>query len=90
MEEISTSFCFICLLHLANERGLQIKGEDDGELGSKMSGLSISGSAARRMMDEDDPGAPDMEEDDDSNSKERVGDIWGLRIYRDPDAIPSA
>lgn len=24
MEEISTSFCFICLLHLANEQGLQI------------------------------------------------------------------
>lgn len=25
MEEISTSFCFICLLHLANERGLKIE-----------------------------------------------------------------
>lgn len=25
MEEISTSFCFICLLHLANEQGLQIQ-----------------------------------------------------------------
>lgn len=25
MEEISTSFCFICLLHLANEKGLSIK-----------------------------------------------------------------
>lgn len=24
MEEISTSFCFICLLHLANERGLKL------------------------------------------------------------------
>jgi condensin complex subunit 2 len=30
MEEISTSFCFICLLHLANERGLKIEvGEKD-------------------------------------------------------------
>ncbi|EPQ31638.1 uncharacterized protein PFL1_00971 [Pseudozyma flocculosa PF-1] len=30
MEEISTSFCFICLLHLANEEGLQIStGSDD-------------------------------------------------------------
>lgn len=27
MEEISTSFCFICLLHLANEQGLRIKSE---------------------------------------------------------------
>jgi hypothetical protein len=24
MEEISTSFCFICLLHLANEQNLRI------------------------------------------------------------------
>jgi condensin complex subunit 2 len=25
MEEISTSFCFICLLHLANEQGLRLQ-----------------------------------------------------------------
>lgn len=25
MDEISTSFCFICLLHLANEQGLKIE-----------------------------------------------------------------
>jgi condensin complex subunit 2 len=25
MSEISTSFCFICLLHLANEQGLKIQ-----------------------------------------------------------------
>jgi condensin complex subunit 2 len=31
MEEISTSFCFICLLHLANEQGLKIEvGESEG------------------------------------------------------------
>ncbi len=30
MEEISTSFCFICLLHLANERGLKL--EVDGKI----------------------------------------------------------
>lgn len=28
MEEISTSFCFICLLHLANEEGLRIQSGD--------------------------------------------------------------
>jgi condensin complex subunit 2 len=40
MEEISTSFCFICLLHLANERGLKIevgeketRDEEEGERG---------------------------------------------------------
>lgn len=25
MDEISTSFCFICLLHLANEQGLKLE-----------------------------------------------------------------
>lgn len=32
MSEISTSFCFICLLHLANEQGLEIEPSrfDDG------------------------------------------------------------
>lgn len=25
MDEISTSFCFICLLHLANEKGLRLQ-----------------------------------------------------------------
>ncbi|KAI0763375.1 condensin complex subunit 2/barren [Irpex lacteus] len=29
MEEISTSFCFICLLHLANERGLKLESSAD-------------------------------------------------------------
>ena len=33
MDEISTSFCFICLLHLANERGLKLEvdGKDEDE-----------------------------------------------------------
>lgn len=31
MQDISTSFCFICLLHLANERGLKLEvGESPG------------------------------------------------------------
>jgi len=29
MEEISTSFCFICLLHLANEQGLRVLSSTD-------------------------------------------------------------
>jgi condensin complex subunit 2 len=28
MDDISTSFCFICLLHLANEKGLTIGNEE--------------------------------------------------------------
>lgn len=31
MEEISTSFCFICLLHLANEQGLKLESLADTE-----------------------------------------------------------
>ncbi len=33
MSEISTSFCFICLLHLANEQGLQLEAArfDEGD-----------------------------------------------------------
>ena len=27
MDDISTSYCFICLLHLANERGLSLRSE---------------------------------------------------------------
>jgi len=33
MEDISTSFCFICLLHLANEQGLKLEsGPDSGKM----------------------------------------------------------
>ncbi|KAI0343107.1 barren [Trametopsis cervina] len=62
MEEISTSFCFICLLHLANERGLKLESTAD-----------------------DDGIAANVEEDD-----QKVGNIWDLKVYRDPEAIPSA
>lgn len=43
MEEISTSFCFICLLHLANEQGLKIEtspqemnGGEDNDVGRRV------------------------------------------------------
>jgi condensin complex subunit 2 len=32
MEEISTSFCFICLLHLANEQGLKLESADESNV----------------------------------------------------------
>ncbi|KAI0044766.1 barren [Auriscalpium vulgare] len=64
LAEISTSFCFICLLHLANERGLKLEaGGEDGE-----------------------PAAPADAEDE----ERRVGNIWSLKVYRDPDATPAA
>ncbi|KAJ6581204.1 condensin complex subunit 2/barren [Mycena capillaripes] len=62
MEEISTSFCFICLLHLANEQGLKLESTVD-----------------------DDSAPMEIEED-----VKKVGNIWDLKIYRDPDATQSA
>ena len=32
LAEISTSFCFICLLHLANEQGLKLEVDADGAI----------------------------------------------------------
>lgn len=49
MSEISTSFCFICLLHLANEQGLKIEAarldDDEGVTGNigYAEGLTASG-----------------------------------------------
>jgi len=63
MQDISTSFCFICLLHLANERGLKL------EVGES-------------------PGAEDEGEPEEGDNK--VGDIWGLKVFRDPNAVLSA
>ncbi|KAG8919223.1 hypothetical protein FRC02_001817 [Tulasnella sp. 418] len=67
MEEISTSFCFICLLHLANEQGLKL------EVGANQT------KAKEAEVEEDDPEAA-----------KRVGNIWGLKVYRDPNATQSA
>lgn len=47
MEDISTSFCFICLLHLANEQGLKLQGssgsvpndDDGGEVSLELEGV---------------------------------------------------
>lgn len=40
MDEISTSFCFICLLHLANEKGLKIEtGEGEEVEGKKVGNI---------------------------------------------------
>ncbi|KAJ7050519.1 condensin complex subunit 2/barren [Mycena amicta] len=60
MEEISTSFCFICLLHLANEQGLKL----DSGMGELPSG--------------------------ETNDDKKIGNIWDLKVFRDPDATQSA
>ncbi|KAF4593297.1 Condensin complex subunit 2 [Pleurotus pulmonarius] len=66
MQEISTSFCFICLLHLANEQGLRLE--------------STAESLARELEDDT----------EDLSAKRRVGEIWDLKIYRDPTATQDA
>ncbi|KAI9511591.1 condensin complex subunit 2/barren [Russula earlei] len=63
LAEISTSFCFICLLHLANERGLQLEAGD------------VSPSSVPE------PGA---------EGSDKVGNIWGLKVYRDLNVTPAA
>ena len=66
--EISTSFCFICLLHLANEEGLEIQvptGEEPASAGAILSATRTG----------------QMEHDDDDG---HVGHLERLRIRRDP------
>jgi condensin complex subunit 2 len=69
MEDISTSFCFICLLHLANEQGLKLQTSPGGQLDGEIR-------AENEAMDSED--------------RDKVGDIWSLKVFRDPDAIPAA
>lgn len=63
MDEISTSFCFICLLHLANEEGLQIK--------SKAAEVPQEASGGLGML----AGQPIVEDDEDEGAEEEDGDV---------------
>ncbi|KDN42839.1 hypothetical protein RSAG8_06593, partial [Rhizoctonia solani AG-8 WAC10335] len=74
LDEISTSFCFICLLHLANERGLKIQVGDGPDW-----------AAGKNMVvgDDDDAGA-------DEGDLKRIGELGRLQVFRDPDARPAA
>ncbi|KAH8116394.1 barren [Phellopilus nigrolimitatus] len=65
MDDISTSFCFICLLHLANERGLKLEVGDEDEV-----------VAPQNVVEE--------------TEETKVGNIWGLKVFRDPTALPSS
>lgn len=54
MRDISTSYCFICLLHLANEKGLvlegDIGGEEEGKRDDKEDVVGGGEIEAKRMM----------------------------------------
>lgn len=67
MEEISTSFCFICLLHLANEQGLKLEcTSSDGNLRRD---VAIEDSAT-----EGEDGEAFVLED------RKVGNLWDLKV----------
>ncbi|CDZ98725.1 Chromosome condensation complex Condensin, subunit H [Phaffia rhodozyma] len=90
--DISTSYCFICLLHLCNERGLQLEAArgDDGRNASNTSGSSFP-----RIVGEDDDEATDGEEDmngagakasRDQFDETIVGQLGFLKIFKDQNA----
>lgn len=90
MAEISTSFCFICLLHLANEEGLRIEtarfdgkeGEDVGCMGT------IEDEAEGERHDEpvssaQTPGPKRRRRLDEGERRDRVvGELQALRVYK--------
>ena len=43
LADISTSFCFICLLHLANEKGLKIEGNSSLDELSIVRDITVEG-----------------------------------------------
>ncbi|KAF8705174.1 Condensin complex subunit 2, partial [Rhizoctonia solani] len=75
LDEISTSFCFICLLHLANERGLKIQVGD----------AAPDWATGKNMVVDDDAEAGADEAD-----LKRIGQLSELHVFRDPDARPAA
>jgi condensin complex subunit 2 len=66
MSEISTSFCFICLLHLANEQGLKIEvGGNEGKL---------------EVLTEE--GAEGAEREEEGRREEVVGNLEALKVWK--------
>jgi condensin complex subunit 2 len=79
MSEISTSFCFICLLHLANEEGLRIEtARFDGQGEADVGCLGI----AEDMIAET-PGYAKAKRMDGGEREDRiVGELQALRVYK--------
>ncbi len=80
MSEISTSFCFICLLHLANEEGLRIEtarfdGLDGEDVGCK--GLLEEGTG--RILESPRKGKSTASDD---KRDRTVGELQALRVYK--------
>lgn len=97
MSEISTSFCFICLLHLANEEGLRIEsarvdgkeGEDVGCVGVAPAGedgevvLGEGLSSLMQLLGAGRGGSEAMESLGEGEKKDRViGELEALKVYK--------
>jgi len=85
MAEISTSFCFICLLHLANEEGLRIEtARTDGMEGldSGMRGLYTPSDDEAEYA----PPRPAKRLDNGDRHDRVVGELQALKVYKDPNA----
>lgn len=80
MEEISTSFCFICLLHLANEKGLRIQSLKEA---SKQPDPSLNRDSDRRDRASNLNHDSDLHESFEDESK-FVGRLEELKIFKEP------
>ncbi|OCF59011.1 hypothetical protein L486_03509 [Kwoniella mangroviensis CBS 10435] len=83
MSEISTSFCFICLLHLANEEGLKIEtarydGKENEDVGCQglVEGYEGDGSLFGY-------GAKGKRLDQGEKKDRIVGELQAMRVYKD-------
>ncbi|UZJ52699.1 hypothetical protein CBS101457_002019 [Exobasidium rhododendri] len=89
MEEISTSFCFICLLHLANEEGLDIQTATKPPPQNRGGFLDRLAEVGDVVGDDEDDDALG-EDDGDMKGEARVGFLEQLSIAKDPTAGRSA
>lgn len=84
MSEISTSFCFICLLHLANEEGLKIEtARTDGGAGD----TGMKGYTDQEGVWDIEGVRPPPPKMVTGNEVDRiVGELQALRVFKDPTA----
>lgn len=81
MAEISTSFCFICLLHLANEEGLRIetaRTDSADTLDSGMRGIYVPPSDD----EENTFRQPHIRLDEGERTDRIVGELQALKVYK--------
>ena len=89
MSEISTSFCFICLLHLANEEGLRIEtarydGKDEEDVGCQ--GLAEIEEEEGKEEEMFRPKKGMKKVDQGERTDRIVGELQALKVYKDPNA----